>query len=369
MDKTFRDSEPRPSSSTSATFTASMPSEVITNTGRSALPQCHAASDQDHQGADGGLEIEMPDGYPLRPQNDRARPLIRFQMAGMIQLQNILKVRHPDWSSEQLQTAATNALQRVMAKQQRIQAIKTSMSRSPKSVSDGLEIPIPQQHSRDSSREDSGYYSYVECENNDATSIKTMLSDASPVFRLPGEHGYFIAAFVNDFHEDTKILDLSVQARARTNTHLSELLKMFSLRLEDTARSQKERDTKDFIRRQRGYVLPYFTELELICHSRITDYIRNFGNAVDVPVVPKSEVLPQEAMYFEDKVDSRDANEHIDQASIPPRYQEVRFFLLESSAYKLLCERTRSAVALTDVKHSATDKISRIMGNLLTTLR
>jgi hypothetical protein len=108
---------------------------------------------------------------------------------------------------------------------------------------------------------DSGYGSISDTgrtkrsrEEDDAISIKTMLSDASLVFRLPEQRENLIAAFVKDFHEDTNILDRSEEARARTSSHLSGLLKMFSLRLEASAHSQKERDAKDFIRQQREYV-------------------------------------------------------------------------------------------------------------------
>jgi hypothetical protein len=99
-------------------------------------------------------------------------------------------------------------------------------------------------------------------------------------------------------------------------------------------------------------------EWELTCHSRITDHIRKFG------------ATPQEQISIVDKVVLWDADEYgdeqLDQIPMLPHYQEVRSFLLDSSAYKLLCEQTRSAATLTESKHSAKDKISRTMVDLLT---
>jgi chromatin modification-related protein VID21 len=59
-----------------------------------------------------------------------ARPLSSGHMPGIIQLQTSLKSQHPDWSSEQIQKAASDQLQRVMAKQQRVQAMNAAAGSS-----------------------------------------------------------------------------------------------------------------------------------------------------------------------------------------------------------------------------------------------
>jgi|TARA_R110002003_G_scaffold27_29_gene1540 hypothetical protein len=89
---------------------------------------------------------------------------------------------------------------------------------------------------------------------DDNISIRTMLSDASLVFQPPQERENLISAFVEDLCGDTKFGELSENGRERAISQLSDLLKMFSLRLEASAMSQEERDAKDFIRQQREYV-------------------------------------------------------------------------------------------------------------------
>lgn len=88
-------------------------------------------------------------------------------------------------------------------------------------------------------------------QEGDTMSIRTMLSDASLVFQAPEEREDLISAFVKDLLADAKLKELSDQEQARAISHLSGLLKTFSLRLETGAQSQEERDTKDFIRQQR----------------------------------------------------------------------------------------------------------------------
>jgi chromatin modification-related protein VID21 len=59
-----------------------------------------------------------------------ARPLSSGHMPGILQIQNNLKVQHPDWSPEQVQKAASDQLQRYMAKQQRTQAMNAAAGSS-----------------------------------------------------------------------------------------------------------------------------------------------------------------------------------------------------------------------------------------------
>jgi hypothetical protein len=91
-------------------------------------------------------------------------------------------------------------------------------------------------------------------QEDDSISVKTILSDTSLVFQAPQERDDLISAFVKDFHEDVKIYCLPEHSRIRAAAQLSDLLKMFSLRLGATAQSQEERNAKDFIRQQREYV-------------------------------------------------------------------------------------------------------------------
>jgi hypothetical protein len=127
------------------------------------------------------------------------------------------------------------------------------LSYSPANVLDQSRNPESQKHDPSSLNGDRGDsntpHTILKRSLNgyDIISVKTMLSNASLVFRLPEERDNLIAAFVKDFHEGSNIDNLSKQQRARAYTRLPELLKLFSLRLEVSARGQKERDTKDFI--------------------------------------------------------------------------------------------------------------------------
>jgi chromatin modification-related protein VID21 len=55
-----------------------------------------------------------------------ARPLSSGHMPGIVGLQQQLKVQNPDWSAEQIQKAASDQLQRFMAKQQRVQTMNAA---------------------------------------------------------------------------------------------------------------------------------------------------------------------------------------------------------------------------------------------------
>jgi chromatin modification-related protein VID21 len=59
-----------------------------------------------------------------------ARPLSSGHMPGILQLQNTYKVQHPEWTPEQIQKAASDQLQKFMAKQQRAQAINAAAGSS-----------------------------------------------------------------------------------------------------------------------------------------------------------------------------------------------------------------------------------------------
>jgi chromatin modification-related protein VID21 len=59
-----------------------------------------------------------------------ARPLSSGHMPGILQLQNTYKVQHPDWTPEQIQKAASDQLQKFMAKQQRAQAMNAAAGSS-----------------------------------------------------------------------------------------------------------------------------------------------------------------------------------------------------------------------------------------------
>jgi chromatin modification-related protein VID21 len=55
-----------------------------------------------------------------------ARPLSSGHMPGIVGLQQQLKVQNPDWSPEQIQKAASDQLQRFIAKQQRVQTMNAA---------------------------------------------------------------------------------------------------------------------------------------------------------------------------------------------------------------------------------------------------
>jgi hypothetical protein len=86
---------------------------------------------------------------------------------------------------------------------------------------------------------------------DDAGSVRTMLSDASHVFQPPKAREDLISAFVDDLREELGLGTMDVAGRTRIIAQLSGLLKVFSLKLGNAVLSQEEQDAKNFIRQQR----------------------------------------------------------------------------------------------------------------------
>jgi hypothetical protein len=88
--------------------------------------------------------------------------------------------------------------------------------------------------------------------DDDAGSVRTMISDASLVFQPPKEREDLISAFVDDLREALGLSTMDLAQRTRIVEQLSGLLKTFSLRLGNGAvLSQHQQDAKNFIRQQR----------------------------------------------------------------------------------------------------------------------
>ena len=63
------------------------------------------------------------------------------------------------------------------------------------------------------------------------------------------------------------------------------------------------------------------------------------------------------------------AEQQLDEAQEPPRYQEVRSFLLDGPAYQWLLENARSSALLTERKGTVLEAVSRKIDDTLTSIR
>lgn len=105
---------------------------------------------------------------------------------------------------------------------------------------------------------DSGYGSLTDplieanaVEEDDARSVRSILTNKSRVKLAPDDEKLIISAFVGDLCQSFRLHgDLPV--RDRISASLPDLLRTFSLRLEENASSKGEWDAKEFIRQQRA---------------------------------------------------------------------------------------------------------------------
>ncbi|KAF1846467.1 uncharacterized protein K460DRAFT_417538 [Cucurbitaria berberidis CBS 394.84] len=199
--------------------------------------------------------------------------------------------------------------------------------------------------------------------DDDAASVRTILSDAPPVLHTPPERENLISAFSNDIGKDIGLGQLSESGRARVMARFPDLLKDFSLRLESFVWSDKQQNARDFIRQQR---------------DRITSHLRRVHSTAEASQDPDLSTLPQHWMsvdeklaYWTDaenrktpgpKLDQDRVLERVaDEVVILPSYQEVRRFLLGGSTYKWFIERAQLAATLTDRKGTAIETIAHSM--------
>lgn len=87
-------------------------------------------------------------------------------------------------------------------------------------------------------------------QDDDTMSIRPILTNASRVLLPPQEEKHLISAFANDLWQDI-VFRGELDARDRIYTHLSNLLRTFTLRLEESVNSKTESDAKEFVRQQR----------------------------------------------------------------------------------------------------------------------
>jgi len=103
---------------------------------------------------------------------------------------------------------------------------------------------------------DSGYgsISVAALETNDeddASSVRSIITNASRVSLPPQEKKHLVSAFTGDLCQDINFSGYRTDARNRILSRFPELLKNFSLRLEGSVKSKAERDAKEFLRQQR----------------------------------------------------------------------------------------------------------------------
>lgn len=121
-----------------------MASGMTQGMGMNNMPNANMMASMSNQNMNGNMNGGMNNGMNGMPNNvgsprpnqvngnmqNSARPLSSGHMPGILQLQNSLKVQHPEWSHEQVQKAASDQLQRYMAKQQRTQAMNAAAGSS-----------------------------------------------------------------------------------------------------------------------------------------------------------------------------------------------------------------------------------------------
>lgn len=101
---------------------------------------------------------------------------------------------------------------------------------------------------------DSGYGSMLDAvsesneQDDDTRSIRSILTNVSRVLP-PQEEEHLISAFAGDLCQDIGFRGDLDDARDRVSARLPDLLKAFTLRLEEN--SKTERDAKEFVRQQR----------------------------------------------------------------------------------------------------------------------
>jgi hypothetical protein len=103
---------------------------------------------------------------------------------------------------------------------------------------------------------DSGYGSISDPligmnENDDAKSIRSIITNASRVSLPLQEKEHLLSAFTSDLCQDIGFGSYGTDERNRILLHLPDLLKAFALRLEGSVTSKAEGDAKEFLRQQR----------------------------------------------------------------------------------------------------------------------
>jgi hypothetical protein len=81
-------------------------------------------------------------------------------------------------------------------------------------------------------------------------SIRSIITNASRVLLPPQEEEHLISAFAGDLCQDIGFRG-DLDTRDRISSRLPDLLKTFTLRLEESVNSKRERDAKEFVRQQR----------------------------------------------------------------------------------------------------------------------
>lgn len=129
-----------------------MASNMTQGMGMNNMPNANMMASMSNQNMNGNMNGAMNNGMNGMPNNagsprpnqangnmqNSARPLSSGHMPGILQLQNGLKAQHPEWTHEQVQKAASDQLQRYMAKQQRTQAMNAAAGSSGMSSSPQL---------------------------------------------------------------------------------------------------------------------------------------------------------------------------------------------------------------------------------------
>ncbi|KAH8802569.1 hypothetical protein F5884DRAFT_887230 [Xylogone sp. PMI_703] len=199
-------------------------------------------------------------------------------------------------------------------------------------------------------------------QDDDKLSIRSILTNASRVVLPPQEKEYLISAFVGDLCQDI-VFRGDLDARDRLYTSLSDLLKTFTMRLEESANSKTELDAKEFVGQQRHHIAHQF------CKSQMpAEMLEDEG----LPTPSEDGMSPVEKMAFWNTTEHSDLapfEQVLDEVQEPPRYQEVRSFLLDGLAYQWLVENARSSALLTERKGTILEAITCMIDDKLSSMR
>ncbi|KAL3468786.1 hypothetical protein BJX99DRAFT_242696 [Aspergillus californicus] len=219
---------------------------------------------------------------------------------------------------------------------------------------------------------DSGYGSLPDTliatnagEEDDVRSVRSILTNKSRVKLAPDDEKLIISAFVGDLCQSFRLHGDPI--RDRIAASLPDLLRTFSLRLEDSASSKADWDAKEFIRQQRARITNQFIQVQ--SPTQMSD-------EVDQRLPTDGGMSLTEKMAFWNLEEPADflqepaiADPSSDEVSINPRYQEVRDFLLGGSAYQWMLENVRAAASLTERKGTVVAAISKKLNDVISSIK
>ncbi|KAH7378177.1 hypothetical protein BKA64DRAFT_767047 [Cadophora sp. MPI-SDFR-AT-0126] len=174
-------------------------------------------------------------------------------------------------------------------------------------------------------------------QDEDKRSIRSMLTTGSRVRLPPHEEKHLVSPFVEGLCQDI-VFSGDDDSCDRISARLPDLLNTFTLKPEENVNSKPELDAKKCIRQQRN-CLAFFTASRITHQFREHQMLVDVSNDEDSPVLSDVGMSPAEKMAFWNSAEPSDflplpksVEQALDESQEPPRYQEVRSFLLGGPA-------------------------------------